>query len=79
MKTKDQIVRALILCATDHCEYHACPYYGEYNCHDLLMLSAADSIVRLIRDNRDLAGCLEKQKLNSIYGEVHHAEQTDQV
>ncbi len=79
MKTKDQIVRALILCATDHCEYFNCPYYGKGNCHDLLMLDAADSIVRLTRDNRELAGCLEKQKLNSVYGEVHNAEQTDHV
>ena len=77
MKTKDQIVRALILCATDHCDYCNCPYSGKSNCHDILMLDAADSIVRLIKDNRDLAMCLEKQKLNSVYGEVHHAEQTD--
>ena len=79
MISKDRIIRALVSCATDNCGYQSCPYYGKGNCHDLLMLDAADSIVRLLKDNRDLAGCLEKQKLNSIYGEVHHAEQTDQI
>ena len=77
MKTKDHIVRALLLCATEQCQVLNCPYWGKSNCHDLLMLDAADAIVRLIRDNKDLAGTLEKQKLSSVYGEVHHAEQTD--
>jgi len=79
MKTKDHILRALILCATDQCNVYTCPYGGMQNCHDLLCLDAADCIVRLIRDNKELAGCIEKQKLNSIYGEVHHAEQTDSL
>lgn len=79
MITKDRIIRALIACATDHCEYLTCPYYGKVNCHDLLILDAADSIVRLIRDNKELVSTLEKQKLNSVYGEVHHAEQSGQV
>ena len=79
MRTKDQILRALFLCATDQCNVYRCPYGGMDNCHDMLCLDAADAIVRLTRDNKELAGSIKKQKLNSIYGEVHNAEQADKI
>jgi len=77
MKTKDNIVRALFLCATDQCNVYTCPYGGMDDCHDMLCLDAADAIVRLTRDNKELVGSIKKQKLDTVYGEVHHAEQTD--
>lgn len=79
MMTKDQIVTALITCATKHCADRSCPYYESHKCYDILMLDAADCILLLLRDNMDLSARLEKQKLISDMEANHHAEQTDKV
>lgn len=83
---KGQIVSALMACASNTCSKETCPYWGPGDCTDKLMIDAAECIVRLFKDNMNLAAEVRevkisrtKAKLNSLYGEMHNADENDNV
>lgn len=83
---KGQIVSALMTCTSGTCARDNCPYWGEVDCADKLMVDAAECIIRLYKDVHRWASkakeneiSMAKAELSSVNGEMHHAEESDSV
>lgn len=83
---KGQIVSALMTCTSGTCARDNCPYWGKVDCTDKLMIDAAECIIRLYKDALMWAGKAKeneiltaKAKISSVYGEMHNAEENNNV
>lgn len=78
---KGQIVCALVTCSSTTCSQESCPYWGQKDCTDKLMLDAAVCIVCLYKGNMDLADEVEltQAKLNALHEEMRNADKNDNV